>query len=106
MIYLSNGWSAFINNTIFKVLICEFVEFGVRYASDIKKIKEIIRELAEAHPLCIDQRTAAEKKSPIVEVRLTNFGDFAIALKVLIWVRNTGDGRKKIGPLDLINDFG
>ena len=99
MIYLSNGWSAFINNTIFKVLICEFVEFGINYDSDIKKAKEIIRELAEAHPLCIDHRTAAEKKLPIVEVRLMNFGDFTITLRALIWVRNAADRRKKNRPL-------
>jgi len=85
-----------INSTFRDERILEFIDFGISYDSDIKKAKEIIREVAEAHPICFDNRTAEEKEQnlPIVEVRLMNFGDFAITLRAFIWVRDAAAGIK------------
>jgi small conductance mechanosensitive channel len=43
-----------------------------------------------------DKRTPKQKNedSPKVEMRLMNFGDFAITLRALVWVTNAADARK------------
>ena len=85
-----------INSTFRDKHILEFVEYGISYDSDIQKAKKIIRELAEEHPLSLDKRTVKQKNenAPIVEVRLMNFGDFAITIRALVWVKNAADARK------------
>lgn len=88
--------SSFVINSSYRdEKICQYVEFGIAYSSDRKKAKKIIQEVAESHPFCIDNRTAIkkEKNEPIVEVRLTNFGEYAITLRALVWVNNPLDAR-------------
>lgn len=84
-----------INSSYRDARICQYVEFGVSYSSDIHIATQIIQEVAEAHPFCIDNRSAIqkEKNAPIVEVRLMNFGEYAITLRALIWVNDPLDAR-------------
>jgi small-conductance mechanosensitive channel len=79
-----------INSSYRDERICQYVEFKISYGSDIKKAMEIIGEVAEAHPFCIDNRTSVQKEEnkPKVEVRLMNFGEYAITLRALVWVNN------------------
>jgi small conductance mechanosensitive channel len=88
--------SYIINSTFRDEHILEFVDFGISYDSDIQKAKKIIQEVAEEHPLSMDKRTPKQKKedTPKVDIHLTNFGDFAITLRALIWVKNATDARK------------
>ncbi len=82
-----------VNSSYSDERICEYVEFSIGYDSNIKKAKEIISEVAEAHPLCIDHRTKEEKKKnlPKVEVRLIEFGESSINLRALVWVKDYND---------------
>jgi small conductance mechanosensitive channel len=88
--------SYIINSSFRDEHILEYVDFGISYDSDIQKAKKIIQEVAEEHPLSQDKRTPKQNKedTPKVEVRLMNFGDFAITLRALIWVKNATDARK------------
>jgi small conductance mechanosensitive channel len=88
--------SFIINSTFRDEHILEFVDFGISYDSDIQKAKKIIQEVAEEHPLSMDKRTPKQKKedTPKVDIHLTNFGDFAITLRALVWVKNATDARK------------
>jgi small conductance mechanosensitive channel len=88
--------SYIINSTFRDEHILEFVDFGISYDSDIQKAKKIIQEVAEAHALSLDKRTLKQKKEnvPQVELRLMNFGDFAITLRALVWVKDATDARK------------
>ena len=84
-----------VNSSYKDERLCQYVEFGISYGSDVKLAKKIIREIAEVHPLCIDNRTKKQKREdfPIVEVRLIEFGDFAIKLRALVWVKDALDAR-------------
>jgi small conductance mechanosensitive channel len=88
--------SYIINSTFRDEHILEFVDFGISYDSDIQKAKKIIQEVAEEHPLSLDKRTPKQNKedTPKVEVRLMNFGDFAITLRALVWVKDAANARK------------
>jgi small conductance mechanosensitive channel len=88
--------SYIINSTFRDEHILEFVDFGISYDSDIQKAKKIIQEVAEEHPLSLDKRTQKQNKedTPKVEVRLMNFGDFAITLRALVWVKDAANARK------------
>jgi small-conductance mechanosensitive channel len=85
-----------INSTFRDEHILEFVDFGISYDSDIQKAKKIIQEVAEEDPLSVDKRTEKQKKEniPKVDIHLTNFGDFAITLRALVWVKNEEGARK------------
>lgn len=85
-----------INSSYREEDVIQLVEFEISYESDIDKAKEIIREVAEASPLCMDKRTEAQKENnaPKVEVRLSKFGTYSIVLHALVWVDNARAARK------------
>ncbi|MDX2444158.1 MAG: mechanosensitive ion channel family protein [Bacteroidales bacterium] len=85
-----------INSSYREEDVIELVDFEISYESNISKAKEIIREVAEASPLCMDKRSIAQKQNndPIVEVRLHNLGNYSISLQALVWVDNPRDARK------------
>ncbi len=76
-----------INSTIVEEKICQFYEIGISYDSDADLALEIIREEAEKHPNCIDNRKEEdiEKNEPIVAVRVIGFGDSSVNLRAWIW---------------------
>jgi len=66
----------------------------VSYDSNVDHAKNIVRELAEKHPLSIDNRKPKQKKDgrPIVGVAISEFGDSSVVLRAFIWVKNEMDG--------------
>lgn len=80
-----------INSDILDGKIRKHIVFGVSYDTDIDKAIEIIREEAQKHPLCIDNRTKEQiaNNDPVVIVRLIALGDFAINLKAYVWTTCT-----------------
>ena len=79
-----------INSTILDQAICNFVEFGISYDSDVDKAIEIITEEALKHPNFIDHRSDEEKASgvPPVKIRLIGFGDSSVNLRAHIWTQD------------------
>lgn len=85
-----------INSSYREEHVVQIVNFEISYESDIKKAKEIIRDVAEASPLCFDRRTPTQKENndPKVLIRLIKLGPYSITLDVLIWVNNPIDAKK------------
>lgn len=77
------------NSSIHDPKTCRFVEMGISYESDITTAMRIMREEAEAHPLCIDARTEEQiaEGTPKVVVRLIGFGDSSVNLRAYAWAK-------------------
>jgi small conductance mechanosensitive channel len=88
------GSETLINSSIKDELICNFVEFGISYDSDINKAIEIIRDEAVKHPNYIDNRTKEEKKNNVhpVMVRVIGFGDSSVNLRAFVWSKDHMSG--------------
>jgi small-conductance mechanosensitive channel len=76
-----------INASIKDPRICNLLELGISYDSDIKLAMSIIQKEAIKHPNCIDNRTEEQKENgePIVVVRLLGYGESSINLRAYIW---------------------
>ena len=76
-----------LNSTIADKKVCQFVEIGISYDSDLELATKIIEEEASKHPDFIDNRTNAEKEEgkPIVDVRVIDFRDSAVQLRAYVW---------------------
>lgn len=74
--------------------VCKWIEFGISYDSDINKAMKIMRQEAEKHEFCIDNRDAEakKKKEPKVNVRVIGFGDSSVNLRAWVWANNSGEG--------------
>lgn len=85
-----------VNSSIGDTKICEFVEIGISYDSDIDLAMEIIRDEALKHPNCIDNRTIQEKRDglPQVQVKVINFGDSSVNLRAWVWGRDLGEAKQ------------
>jgi len=77
-----------VNDNINEMEICEWLELGISYDSDLDLASKIIREEAMKHPLYIDKRTKKEieDEEDEIEIRLTSFGDSSVNLRALIWM--------------------
>lgn len=83
-----------INSSIVEEHICNFVEFGISYDSDITKAISIIQEEAMKHPSYIDHRTPEEIKDkiPSVKVRSIGFGNSSVNLRAYVWSEDHNSG--------------
>lgn len=88
------GNAEILNFSIDDPKVCEYVEMGISYDSDVDKAIEIMREEAMEHPSCIDNRTpeALEEGEPVVRVRLVGFGDSSVNLRAYVWVEDPVSG--------------
>jgi len=76
-----------INASISDPKICNLLELGISYDSDIKTAISIIQKEAIQHPNSIDNRTDEQKTNdePIVIVRILGYGESSINLRAYIW---------------------
>ncbi len=83
-----------INSSIVDELICNFIDIGISYDSDLDKAIDIIRSEAEAHPEYLDNRTREEKKKGdfAVRVRVMGFGDSSVNLRAFVWSKDHPSG--------------
>ena len=70
--------------------VCQWIEMGISYDSDIDLAKKIIMEECEAHPNLIDTRSQKDinKEVPKVVIRLINLGDSAVTIRAWAWARD------------------
>lgn len=82
------------NESIGDQRMCKWVDIGISYDSDIGKAMKIIRQEAEKHPLCIDNRSEEDKKDgqPMVNVRVAGFGDSSVNLRAYVWTPDARSG--------------
>ncbi len=83
-----------INSSITDELICNFVEFGISYDSDMDKAMEIIAREAVSHPNFIDHRTDEDISQgiPAVRVKVIGFGDSSVNLRAFVWTADHSSG--------------
>ncbi|PLX19683.1 MAG: mechanosensitive ion channel protein MscS [Marinilabiliales bacterium] len=83
-----------VNSNIVEDKICNFLEIGISYDSDVDKAMEIMRSEAMKHPNFIDNRTEEDKmnKVPPVIVRVINLADWSVNLRAYVWSENSPMG--------------
>ena len=76
--------------------ICERIEIGISYDSDIDLAKKIMREEAENHKLTMDNRSEIDKinNKPIVNTAVISLGDSSVNIRAWIWANNFSDAYK------------
>ncbi|KKN38200.1 hypothetical protein LCGC14_0755710 [marine sediment metagenome] len=70
--------------------ICQWIEIGISYDSDIDLAKHIMREECEAHPTILDNRSYKDINNgvPLVLVRVINLGDSSVTIRAWAWALN------------------
>lgn len=83
-----------INSNIVEETICNFIDMGISYDSDMDKAMEIMSKEAMAHPNFIDHRTQEDldKGMPPVTVRVMGFGDSLVNLRAFVWSMDHSSG--------------
>ncbi|MEM0519613.1 mechanosensitive ion channel family protein [Aequorivita flava] len=82
-----------INYNLGDVKICERIEFQISYESNILLAKQIMKQVCEAHPLIIDNRSAVDilNGSDVVRTALVSINDSTITVRAWCWARNYDD---------------
>ncbi|MEO1021959.1 MAG: mechanosensitive ion channel family protein [Bacteroidota bacterium] len=83
-----------INWNVADPRICNRIEVGISYDSDLDLAKTILAEEAIKHPLHIDVRTPQDiaDGKPQILIRLVNFAESSIMLRVFIWTKDPVSG--------------
>jgi small-conductance mechanosensitive channel len=83
-----------INSNIKETKICNLLELGISYDSEIDLAIRIIQEQAVNHINCLDERTVEQKANgdPIVSVRILGYGESSILLRAYIWSKDSLSG--------------
>jgi len=83
-----------VNSSIVEEKICNFIDMGISYDSDIDKAMEIMRSEAMAHSNYIDNRTKEDRKNqiPAVLVKVIGFGDSSVNLRCFVWSHDHSAG--------------
>ena len=73
--------------------ICERIEFGISYESDLVLAKQIMREEGEAHPLILDNRSPEDilEGKPVVRTALVSINDSTLTVRAWCWASNYSD---------------
>lgn len=83
-----------INSNIVEDKVCNFVEVGISYDSDVDKAMTIMQEEAMKHPNFVDNRSDQDKEDgiPPVVVRILGFGESSVNLRAWVWALDSGKG--------------
>jgi small conductance mechanosensitive channel len=83
-----------VNSNIVDETICNFIDIGISYDSDMDKAMEIMRNEAMAHPNFMDHRSEEEVSNgvPPVMVRVMGFGDSSVNLRAFVWTMDHTSG--------------
>lgn len=83
-----------LNSHLIETKVCNYIEFGISYDSDIDLAIKIIQDESMKHPNFIDNRSDIEiaDNTPPVVVRLIGFGDSSVNLRAYVWSINQTSG--------------
>lgn len=78
-----------------------FLELEISYESDLEKAMQIIREEVKKHPDYMDIRNESEKQQqlPEVVIRLVDFAESGMKLKVSVYSKNNAQGYEMLSDL-------
>ncbi|MDN3724156.1 mechanosensitive ion channel family protein [Aequorivita sp. SDUM287046] len=79
-----------INYDLGELKICERIEIGISYSSDISLAKKIMQEECENHPFIFDNRSASDilEGKPKVKTALISLNDSSVTVRAWAWARN------------------
>ncbi|WP_347372761.1 mechanosensitive ion channel family protein [Aequorivita sp. Q41] len=79
-----------VNYNLGELKICERIEIGVAYDSNIDLAKKIMQEEAQKHPLILDNRSPTDilNGNPVVRVSVTSLNDSSVTIRAWAWARN------------------
>jgi len=79
-----------VNSSIADETVCEQVDVTITYSSDMEKGIALLQKLCEAHPSCLDRRTAHELDNGAqrVSVRVASLTEQGIRLRALVWAKD------------------
>ena len=82
-----------INYDLGELKICELIEMGITYDSDIDLAKKILAEECGKHPLILDNRSKKDIKDgkPMIRTALVKFNDSSITIRAWAWARSYKD---------------
>lgn len=82
-----------INSDLVETKVCQWIDIGISYGSDIDLARKIMVEEVEAHPFVIDNRNEEEIQNdePKVPVRVTSLGDSSVNLRAWAWSKDSAD---------------
>ncbi|WP_310993716.1 mechanosensitive ion channel family protein [Aequorivita marina] len=82
-----------VNYDLGELKICERIEFGISYESDLVLAKKIMQEECEAHPLILDNRSpvAIRDGKPLVRTGLISINESTLTVRAWCWARNFDD---------------
>ncbi len=80
-----------INADLTDEMICKHIEIGIGYDANIDKAMAVMREVIEAHPYCLDNRTKEEKEKGVshVTIKVVRLGDYSVQLRAWVWANDT-----------------
>ena len=79
-----------INYDLEEHKLCELIEIGISYDSDVELAKKIMRQECENHPYIFDNRSIFDKKDglPMVKTALIELNDFSVTIRAWAWANN------------------
>ena len=82
-----------INFDLHDPKICERIEIGISYQSNVQLAKKIIQEECEKHKYVLDARTdkAKQLNAPIVRVALISINESSVTVRAWVWAKNFDD---------------
>jgi len=83
-----------LNSSITDEKMANFVVIGISYDSDIDLAVQIIREVATAHTLLIDNRSKEDlaNEVPLVVMRVISLSESSVDLRATCWTKDFFDG--------------
>ncbi len=83
-----------INFNIDDTRVVERIEIGISYESSVTRAKEIMKEICEAHPNCIDARSPEDHElgKPIVRTAMIRIEPSAFVVRAWAWAASYGQG--------------
>lgn len=83
--------------------VCNYLDISVSYTADAQHAIQIVREEAEKHPACLDNRTEEERAAggPKVQVRVVKLGEWSVDLRAYVWSADAGKGFAMLSDLRL-----
>ncbi|MEX0812222.1 MAG: mechanosensitive ion channel family protein [Chitinophagales bacterium] len=83
-----------VNSNLTDERMCNFIEFGISYDSDVDLAFKIICEEAMKHPNIIDGRSEEDKANgvPQIATRVMSYGDFTVNIRAYVWTQDFGKG--------------
>ncbi|MDR1320886.1 MAG: mechanosensitive ion channel family protein [Gracilibacteraceae bacterium] len=83
-----------IENSSISSRVCQYLDVGVSYRTNLDEAIRMLREEVAAHPAYLDAHADEERENgaPAVDVRVIELGDSAVKLRAWLWSEDAAAG--------------